>query len=179
MVSNRKREIRKEAIWCCSNIAGGSKEQEKAVILHPGFSLLITNMSDSDQDVRKEAVFCIANLAKSPDAESLSRLLGHQVLEALVQVLRIPEPTTLQIALEAISRILRAAEVSSTTKKANDVSLRFEEMGGITALESLQRHSNPFIYEQAVKMLNEFFGLEESMDRSEELGVPQGGFQFS
>lgn len=178
MVTNRKREIRKEAIWCCSNIAGGSKDQEKAVILHSGFSLLVTNMTDSDPEIRKEAVFCVANLAKSPDSESLSRLLAYNVLEALVQVLRIPEPDTLLVALEAISRILRAAGVSSATKAANEVSLRFEEMSGISLLESLQRHHNLFIYEKAVEMLNEFFGLEDSAERIEE-GVPQGGFQFS
>jgi len=178
MVSNRKREIRKEAIWCCSNIAGGSKDQEKAIILHSGFSLLVTNMSDQDQEIRKEAVFCIANLAKSPDSESLSRLLAYNVLEALVQVLRIPEPETLLVALEAISRMLRAAGVSSATKAANEVSLRFEEMGGITVLESLQRHHNILIYEKAVEMMSEFYGFEDSAERIEE-GVPQGGFQFS
>lgn len=181
LVSSRKKDIRKEVLWAFSNVTGGTKEQEKAVVMHSGFSLLVSAMADQDMEIRKEAVQCIGNLAKAPDQDSLSRLLAHNVLESLILVLQTtPDPSILLIALEAVSRILRCAGISSTVKSpANDVSLRFEEAGGITAIETLQRHANILIYEKAVEMMGVFFGLEESM-QGEEMGeVPSGGFQFS
>jgi len=182
LMYSHNREIRKEVLWCFSNIAAGSVEQVCLLSEHPCMSSIISSTSDPDNEVKREALWTIANMGPIHQQSLLERLLSLRVLEALVQVLDLNDAALLLVAMEGIARVLKSAvDFQDKAAETNDVAVLFENLEGTTKLESLQSHPSMKVYEKSVEIIGQFFGLIEVTDENKEVGngVPQGGFQFS
>ena len=74
----------------------------------------------------------------------------------------------LTVILEGFQQILRFGQVDVGKGGTNPYALEIEEAGGLDALEKLQHHPNGDIYQQAFKIIDDFFQEEEVEDRSDD-----------
>jgi hypothetical protein len=69
------------------------------------------------------------------------------------------DPTLLRILLQAISRLLKCAEIEG---EANILAERVDCLGGLTKLEALQLHPNEDIYDAVAHILTKYFHTEQT-----------------
>lgn len=182
LMYSHNREIRKEVLWCFSNIAAGAVEQVCLLSEHPCMSSIISSISDPDNEVKREALWTLANMGHIRKRSLLEKLLSLRAMEALVLALDLPDAALLLVAMEGIARLLKSAVTfQDKAAETNDVAVLFENLEGTAKLERLQSHPSMKVYEKAVEIIGEFFGLIEVTDENKEVSnaVPQGGFQFS
>jgi hypothetical protein len=87
------------------------------------------------------------------------RVLDHQDAEILL------------LALDAISRLLRANSSAAIP--------RFEALQGFGRLEFLRDHSNISVHSKAGELIREFSGDVDLPDRMDMQDPPESSFQFS
>ena len=87
----------------------------------------------------------------------------------------------INVALEGIENILKLGEDDRERAGAdmNDFSRLVEEAEGMDKLEALQGHQNEEIYERAMKILENYFGIEEEEVTAIEPGVAADGSGFT
>jgi len=171
LITSEKREIRREAIWCFSNITAGTEEQAMVVAKHNCVYHIVAALSDSDFGVKKEAVWTIANLTHFLNCNIYEGMIRHGVLELMVRILDHQDGEILILALDAISRLLRANNGAAI--------LRFEALEGFSRLEYLRDHSNITVHTKAGELLREFLGELDLPDRMDLQDLPESSFQFS
>lgn len=62
--------------------------------------------------------------------------------------------------MEAIEELLKLDEYYGWKRTESSVSYLFEKNGGLDGLETLQKHPNKVIYDQAVRILTTYFEEE-------------------
>ena len=183
ILHSQNREIRKEVLWCLSNVAAGSVDQVCLLSEHPCMPSVVSSLSDPDYEIKREALWTIANICHIRKKSLLETLLSLRVVEALVLILDQTDLALLLVALEAITRVFRmSVTFQDQDCETNDTLLLFENLDGTIKLENLQNHPNIKVYNKAVEIMGEFYGLIEiTNENKEETGnfVPIGGFQFS
>ena len=98
------------------------------------------------------------------------------------------------VALEGLENILKVGEAMKTEGSPNQFAQFIDEADGLEKIENLQNHNNNDIYDKAMKILEEYFGLEDEEDQNlapaadanaaqfafnPQPAAPQGGFDFS
>lgn len=83
------------------------------------------------------------------------------VLKALTELMNYDDPQLLCVVLEGIDHIL---QIGNTSDDENQLAIQFDELGGVTRLESLQLHSNAEIYNKVVAMLDKYYTIQETGD---------------
>lgn len=171
LLASDKREIRREAIWCFSNITAGTEEQAMTVAKHNCVHRIVEALSDSDFGVKKEAVWTISNLTHFLDCNIYDGMMSNGVLELMIRVLDHQDAEILLLALDAISRLLRANSCAAIP--------RFEALQGFSRLEFLRDHSNISVHSKAGELIREFSGDVDLPDRMDMQDPPESSFQFS
>jgi hypothetical protein len=171
LLTSDKREIRREAIWCFSNITAGTEEQAMTVAKHNCVHRIVEALSDSDFGVKKEAVWTISNLTHFLDCNIYDGMMNNGVLELMIRVLDHQDAEILLLALDAISRLLRANSSAAIP--------RFEALQGFGRLEFLRDHSNISVHSKAGELIREFSGDVDLPDRMDMQDPPESSFQFS
>lgn len=167
LISSSLKHIRKESLWALSNIIAGSSEQVELVIYHPIFQQVLKEAREIDLEIKKEAMWCITNATYLKNVKHIIKLVDLGVMEILVECLEFPDPRVLFITLDAINNILRAGVeilLNDETLTFNNLAAKFDEIGGLEKLESLQSHANPSVYSKVVSIMDAYYGLEDVED---------------
>ena len=79
------------------------------------------------------------------------------------------------VALEGLENILKVGEVDKVDGRPNQYAQFIDEAEGLEKIENLQNHNNNEIYEKAMKILEEYFGLEDEDDQNLAPGMTRAG----
>lgn len=164
LLGSTKELSRKEAAWALSNIAAGNSVQLQ-VLINEGVISKVAMLGLKDTfDVRRECIWCLTNSVSNATPEQLKVLIDLGTIEALCDILSQSDPRTMAIALEGIECSLKKAKTEISPKYADEIALRIEKCKGLNALESLETHANTFIYNKAIAIIEEYFGVEETIE---------------
>ena len=141
--------IKKEALLLFSNICAGPVEVFETIISHKAFEAALEFLKNEDLSLKNEAVWILHNINNYSPAWNIVLELG--VVEELIRLLDIMNPSFLKLVLDTLNAMLDKPEIKN----------RFSEAGGIDALEKLQKHPNTMIYFLVVKMMDRHYGIEE------------------
>jgi importin subunit alpha-1 len=162
LLASPKKGIRKEACWTISNITAGNKEQIQAVVENNIIPPLIQLLTNAEFDIRKEAAWAISNATSGGSQQQIKFLVQQGCIRPLCDLLSVADPKIVTIALEGLENILKIGdEEARLTNGQNQMAVYVSEAEGLNKIEDLQQHSNNAIYEQAIRMLETYFGVEE------------------
>lgn len=156
MLTVQRKVFRREACWALSNITAGNSRQVQAVFdaTPPVFPKIVELLHT---DIRKEALWVVTNVFESGSWENILRL-GPQVLQPLCDLLSVGEPAIVVAALTGIYNLLKRASENGQVDQFVDI---LSDLNAVEVIENLQSHSNTKVYEQALKILQEFFVGDE------------------
>eukprot|EP01094_Clydonella_sp_ATCC50884_P018178 TRINITY_DN3314_c0_g1_i1.p1 TRINITY_DN3314_c0_g1~~TRINITY_DN3314_c0_g1_i1.p1 ORF type:complete len:532 (+),score=243.82 TRINITY_DN3314_c0_g1_i1:62-1657(+) len=164
LLTSTKKGIRKEACWTISNITAGTAEQIEEVIKADLIPVLIEqlNSATAEFDIRKEAAWAIANATSSGTPDQIHYLVSEGCLPALCSLLDAPDSRIIAVALEGLGNLLEfGAKRRAHPSEVNEYVLILERCGGIDAIEQLEEHSNPVLYDKAVFLIERYCGVAE------------------
>jgi len=195
LLSNDCQRIRKDTCFALSNITAGRKEQIQAVIDHNIFPPLLE--IEGDLEIRKDCAWAICNAISGGDDLQIKFLVDNGCLPPLFRLLKYDNSGSLKhgvrlvtVAIEGIENILKCGQRNLNDQGRNPFVAAVEMCGGVDKIEDLQRHENHKIYDMAVKILENYFGVdddeEEPMAEQDGQGfafnpqgaAPHGGFSF-
>ncbi len=171
LLTNAKRNVRREACWAVSNVAAGTLQQISAMMLVPGLVQgVIKNLKTGEWNVRKEACWVVFNVATTGTPEHVRQLVAAEAVAPLAAMLECDDPRILCVALDAVAAVLEASRKLGEDA-VGSVCVAFEEAGAVDALENLQSFSDADVYNKALSIIEKFFQSEEE----EEEGGAGGG----
>jgi len=173
LLSSPKKGIRKEACWTISNITAGNKDQIQAVIDNNIIPPLIQLLTNAEFEIRKEAAWAISNATSGGNPMQIRFLVQQGCIRPLCDLLTVSDPKIVTIALEGLENILKVGEEDAKGGQ-NPMALFISEADGLTKIEDLQQHSNNDIYEKCIKILEQYFGVEEEEEMAEIAPQMQG-----
>ena len=168
LLSNERKSILKETCWALSNILAGSKEQIQVVIDHNVIPTLVHMLETEDQDVRKECAWAISNATNGGDDLQIKFLVDNGCVPPLVDLLDKPDVRMISVGLEGIQNILKSGQRNLSGDGSNPFVAVVEMCGGVDNIEDLQRHENHKIYDMAVKILENYFRVDEDKEEDKE-----------
>ena len=83
------------------------------------------------------------------------------------------------VALEGLENILKVGEVNKVHGQPNQYAQFIDEAEGLEKIEDLQNHTNNDIYDKAVKIMEEYFGLEDEEDQNLAPAMDANANQFA
>jgi len=176
IISNPKKNIRKESCWMLSNIAAGNIDQVHMLVNTPELisKVMIQLSSGSEWDVRKEAAWVVSNIATGGNRSHVQKIVEHGAMRHLCDLLVVGESRILLVAMDAIESILKHAGDADTVSSFIRL---IEEAEGVDRLEGLQEHENEEVYQKAVNLIEEYFNGEEDNEeeQSENITPVQSG----
>lgn len=189
LLSHTKKNIRKEAVWTISNVTAGNREQIQEVISNGLIPPVVELLQNADFDIKKEAAWAISNATSGGSPQQIEYLVECGCIKPLVDLFSVSDPKTIGVALESLENILKVGKQAQQEKglQGNPMGFLIEQADGLQKIEALQENPNEDVYQKAVKILENYFPLEEDADIVEDAGganfqfgaqVPQGGFSF-
>eukprot|EP00931_Biecheleriopsis_adriatica_P102946 TRINITY_DN7784_c0_g1_i2.p1 TRINITY_DN7784_c0_g1~~TRINITY_DN7784_c0_g1_i2.p1 ORF type:complete len:535 (+),score=141.55 TRINITY_DN7784_c0_g1_i2:56-1660(+) len=189
LLSHAKKAIRKESCWTISNITAGNREQIQEVINNGLLPPVIHLLQTADFDIKKEAAWAISNATSGGSPQQVQYLVEINCIPPLVDLLSVSDAKIIGVALEALENILKVGKdlQAASGLAENPHATRVEQAEGLQKIEALQEDPNEDVYQKAMKILENYFPLEDDdADIGEDAGnnfqfgaqVPTGGFQF-
>jgi len=170
LLNSNKKSIKREACWAISNITAGNVSQIQAIIEVGIMPVLVNLLESSELDVKKEAAWAISNATTGGKKEQIDFLLELNPLPPLLNLLDSSDVRIIKVILEGLTNILEIGENFERLDNKNDYVFQIEKAGGLEKLENLQQHPNDEIYENAIKILERFFGAEEETGTDKDNG---------
>ncbi|XP_022686306.1 importin subunit alpha-5-like [Varroa jacobsoni] len=159
LLTNETLNLRKEVAWALSNITAGNQSQIQAVITAGLVPCLIELIQHGDVKTQKEATWAISNFTCGGSVDQIGLLVQEGVLQPLIDMLTQNDAKITMVVLDAVRNILQAGDKMNQRDTLCEV---LEEMGLVDQLERLQAHENEEIYGMAVKLVEEYWGAEDS-----------------
>mmetsp|Transcript_109228 Transcript_109228/g.308084 ORF Transcript_109228/g.308084 Transcript_109228/m.308084 type:complete len:530 (-) Transcript_109228:134-1723(-) len=189
LLQHERKSIRKEACWTVSNVTAGTSAQIQEVINAGLIPPLLQHLETDDFDVKKEAAWAISNATAGGTPEQIEYLAQCGCIKPLVGLMGVSDVKVVSVALDAVGNILRVGQQKQLENGLpdNPVVALVEQAEGLTRIEALQEDPNEEIYQKAMKMLEDYFPLEDAdndiADQPTVGGafgamVPEGGFKF-
>mmetsp|Transcript_110251 Transcript_110251/g.311026 ORF Transcript_110251/g.311026 Transcript_110251/m.311026 type:complete len:538 (-) Transcript_110251:183-1796(-) len=192
LLSHTKKTIRKETCWTISNITAGNREQIQAVADCGLFPPVINLLQTADFDIKKEAAWAISNAMAGGSPQQIEFLVGCGCVKPLADLLSVTDTKIVGVALDALENILKAGKLSQEEKGLpdNPCCALIEQADGLQKIEALQEDPNEEIYWKAMRLLENYFPLEDDKeDLADDTAsggkfsfggaeVPKGGFNF-
>jgi hypothetical protein len=157
---NQKKGIKKEANWIISNIASDTEAHIKDLIDNGFFPLIYQIFQKEDRDVRIEAAWALCNFSQIKDKNYILSLIDQGLLNAIYDCMRSSEIKEIAISIEALYNLLVFGK-ENECNGTNLVALELEKRGMLNVLENLQFHRSELVYEKALKIIENFFPVEE------------------
>jgi len=161
LLSHSQKGVRKETCWALSNITAGTKQQLQAVIDHGIIPVLVHVLETDDFDIRKECAWAISNATSGGDDVQIKWLVDNGCVSPLVNLLDKPDVRIVSVALEGIENILKCGQRNLNAEGTNPFVAVVEMAQGVARIEGLQRHENHKIYDMAVKIRENYFGVDK------------------
>jgi hypothetical protein len=161
LMQTRNSSIQKECCWAVSNLAAGTEEQIQALLSDRIIDTVMQLVRESNPEVQREAIWVVCNLLTTGTQKQVELVGELGMIEMLIPHLTsFQDPSMLLLILEAITQYLHFGEPQRDDDD-NLFAIRFDELGGVKALEELQTHQNITIYNHVVEMLDRFYTLEK------------------
>ena len=110
----------------------------------------------------QEALWAVCNATQNKDPQHVSCLIQKGAFEALIKMMEIADVNAIIVAIEGLRNIFDTGKDHFIDEEGqNQLTLVFEQRGGVDCLEKLQQHKNNRVYEQAVRLLEDFFVIEK------------------
>ena len=155
-----------------SNIAAGSLAQLESFFKHRDLLERVIELSRTDRwEVRKEALWVVANIFTTGEDTHIRALVQFEGFAALVDAMDTSDSKVLLVILEAIEVVLKVG-----SRLSLNYAHMFDELSGLDKLEDLQQHPSEEVYEKAVELLENYFGVDDEED--ENLAPTQGSDMF-
>lgn len=123
---------------------------------------LINLLMNAEFDIRKEAAWAISNATSGGLPEQIKILVQQGCIPPLCELLTVNDSKIVMVALEGLENILKVGDTESKASgQPNVMAIVINEAEGLTKIENLQQHENEDIYTKAVKILEQYFGVEE------------------
>jgi len=165
-LNHSTQNVRREIIWCLSNIGAGNNEQIEEIISREWLMKDIMKKAKYDTiPVRTEVAYLLCNMASEGNRNQVSRLVEYEIIEALVSMLSINDnETLLAILLEGFERIFDSH--SKHTFDHNPYVLRFESSGGLDSLEKIELNEklSEGMYQRIVEFIRKYWQQDDAMD---------------
>ena len=158
-LASPKDAIRKEACWMISNITAGSSLQIQAVIEANLIPPLIDILANSlDFKTRSEACWAISNATNGGlhQPSQIRYLVQQGCIKPLCDLLTTTDNETIEVALTAISNILKVGErdlLAAGAGAVNQYAIQVEDAGGMVTIHNLQTRYNMEIDETMRNLL--------------------------
>lgn len=187
LLSHAKKAIRKESCWTISNITAGNREQIAEVINNALVPPVIHLLSTGDFDIKKEAAWAISNATSGGSPQQIDYLVECGCIKPMVDLLSISDAKIIGVALEALENILKVGKQKQQEQGLgeNPFAMIVEQAEGLTKIEALQEDPNEDVYQKAMKILENYFPLEDDDGGIADVPampfgaqMPQGGFNF-
>ncbi|KAF5270424.1 hypothetical protein FQR65_LT05612 [Abscondita terminalis] len=190
LLKHHRLNIVKEAAWTVSNVTAGNSEQIQKVLDADIMEPLLNVLQTGDFKSQKEAAWAITNYTSGGTIAQLGKLVEMGVLKPMCNLLNSKDWKTVIVALDGLTNILNAANKLGEVEK---VAIMIEECGGLDLMESLQAHENEQVYEKALSIIENYFGMAQVENMPEvdqdadgllyfntdnSPSVPNGGFNF-
>lgn len=187
LLQHPKKAIRKETCWTISNITAGSRDQIQEIINVGLIPPIVQALQTADFDIKKEAAWAISNTTSGGSPQQVEYLVQVGAIKPMVDLLNVHDAKIVTVALEALANILRVGKALQNERglAENPFVEHVEQADGLTKLESLQEDPNEEVYAAAMKILEDYFQLEDEMagDVAPAVSfggsIPQGGFNFN
>jgi len=178
LLSHSKKSIKKEACWAISNITAGNQDQIQEVINNGLIPPVIHLLQTGDFDIKKEAAWVISNGTAAQNPQQIEYLVESGCIKPLVDLLSISDVKVISVALEALDNILGCGKKRQMEAglAENPVVNLIELADGISKIEALQEDPKEEVYNKAMKILEQYFPLED--DDNNNIGESAGGFAF-
>jgi hypothetical protein len=158
----RKVGIQRLVYWSLTNITAGTEAQASAVFeaLAEHFPVLMRDITHGhDVTLRREAFLVIANCFSKVSWHHIDHLIVQfQFIRVLCELLQAREVELLDVALDAIHRLLTRAKREGQLDRVKDV---FEDCCGLELVEQLQTHVAVAVSEGSAGIISDFFLEEE------------------
>jgi len=188
LLGHQKKGIKKEACWAISNITAGNQEQIQEVINNGLIPPVIGLLGTGDFDIKKEASWVISNATAGQNPQQIEYLVESGCIKPLVDLLSTSDVKIITVALEALENILSCGKKRQMEAGLadNPVVSHIEMADGLSKIEALQEDPKEEVYNKAMKILEQYFPLEEDDGNIAETGfnfgaaaeIPAGGFNF-
>jgi importin subunit alpha-2 len=177
LLEHYKMNIIKVAAWAVSNIAAGDSVQIEALFSNDVIRPLVEVLANGDFICQKEAARTITNITfgiinlfpnsfefktnfhifPGGNVEQIALLCQFGAIAPLCNLLEAKEPKIISVVLDGLANILAAAEKMG---ELENISLVFEECGGLDRIEALQSHDNVEIYHKSFAILEQHSSME-------------------
>jgi hypothetical protein len=163
LLKHEKRPVRRECCWALSNITAGTAEQIQPVVSNKELIQKLITIAQTDcAEIRREATWVLSNATNNGTPEQMEGLIQFGVLDCFIALLDSDDAKTVAVILEAITNILNCG-VKVEEKFGENVFLTYlDAKGGTKKIEKLQEHSNDEVYIKALKLLEEFFEIDDA-----------------
>mmetsp|Transcript_34390 Transcript_34390/g.102154 ORF Transcript_34390/g.102154 Transcript_34390/m.102154 type:complete len:541 (+) Transcript_34390:61-1683(+) len=189
LLGHSKKAIRKESCWTISNITAGNREQIQEVITNGLVPPVINLLQTADFDIKKEAAWAISNATSGGAPNQVDYLVECGCIQPMVDLLGVQDAKIIGVALEALENILKVGKTKQQEQgmQENPFAMLVEQAEGLQKIEALQEDPNEDVYQKAMKILENYFPLEDDDAEIADDGVagvqfgaqvPQGGFTF-
>lgn len=161
LLASPRKNIRKETCWLLSNIAAGTEHQIGAIVGMPTMvlSTVVNFVQTAEWEVRKEATWVLSNIATGGRERHVEALVELGGIDAICSVLDVADMKITLVALDAVEKILEAG-----LRLGHSYAELVDEAGGLELIEGLQEHQNEDIYEKAISIIEQFFGIEDELE---------------
>jgi len=187
LMSHSKKAIRKESCWTISNITAGNSEQIQLVINADLIPPVVHLLEVADFDIKKEAAWVISNATSGGSPQQIGYIIECGAIKPMLDLLAVSDVKIIEVALGTLEKMLKVGKSKQQEQGTDEnvVAILVEQAGGLQRIEQLQEDVNEEVYKKAMKILENFFALEEDggiADAAKGLqfgaALPQGGFNF-
>uniref|UniRef100_A0A0N5A4Z6 Importin subunit alpha n=1 Tax=Parastrongyloides trichosuri TaxID=131310 RepID=A0A0N5A4Z6_PARTI len=178
LISNEKSVIVKECAWLISNVLAGNHNQIQAVIDAGLILPILSIFKRGDFKSIYESSWAVSNLVQGGTHKQVLELWRVGGLEILCQTLKASQQNDVQVnLLESIYGVLNTAS-EYNQEALTAMKEQIEECGGLDSIEILQQNESEKVYQQAYRIITDFFNDEEEEHLGEENIQPQSSFDF-
>jgi len=188
LLKNNKRAIQKETCWLISNVTAGTPVQIQAVLDSGVMPQIISLLEDGHLDVKREAAWALSNATCAGSVDQIHNLVNMGCLKPICGLLDCSDSRIIGVLLDALDNILKSGRnwvtarnvASKGIEEVNPYCEVIEELDGLDKLEQLQTHHQEEIYNKVIKILENYFQLDEETENTMPTLTPQNNsYQFS
>uniref|UniRef100_A0A0N5B8G9 Importin subunit alpha n=1 Tax=Strongyloides papillosus TaxID=174720 RepID=A0A0N5B8G9_STREA len=178
LIANEKPVIVKECAWLLSNILAGNQQQIQAVIDAGLLLPILTIFKRGDFKSIYEASWAVSNLVQGGTSKQIFELWKVGGLEILCLPLRGSVNNDVFVnLLDTIYGVLNTAR-EYYPEVFTEMKDQIEECGGLDTIEHLQQSESEKVYQQAYRIVSEFFNDDEEDDLVDENDQQRSSFNF-